>query len=324
VKPSTSARIAIKGSAFLSDRRLLYGFKLALTLALLVWLWHYLRPHDFFSVWNNLDSKWAALAFVLVPANIFLQFRKWQLLLRCAQPHCPAGVALYSLFAGFPLGLLTPGRWGELARALYVPSLPKEQVFMLSALDKIHTLLVNALLGSCALLYFIEKKLLPDKWQTLAVLTLAVFLFLNVTLLVPGFFRRGLDLPRRLGFKKFALDASALQIATQKLFALYLLSFLFVATYCVQMAVLVRGLAAIDLLPALAGAAAIFFLKSALPITVGELGIREGLAIFFLGRLHVPAAAAIHASLVLFVCNLVLPALAGLLWTWKRKNEDMI
>lgn len=274
------------------------------------------------SQWRNLDREWAAVALLLTPVNIFLQFWKWHLLLRCAQPQCPAGMAWYSLFAGFPLGLLTPGRWGELARAIYVPALPQEEVFALSAFDKIHTLLVNALLGSGALIYLIARKMLAEKWLGVAALAFAAFLFLNLCLVIPAWLRGVAGLPRRFGVKKFANCSAAWLLPARKLGAIYLLSLLFVATYCVQMSVVVRGLVSIDLTPAIAGAAAIFFLKSALPITIGELGVREGVAIFILQGMQVPALAAANASLMLFALNLVLPAFIGLLWTWKRKHDE--
>ncbi|MGB3544664.1 MAG: hypothetical protein WBA11_17220, partial [Rubrivirga sp.] len=58
--------------------------------------------------------------------------------------------------------------------------------------------------------------------------------------------------------------------------------------------------------------ALIFFAKSAVPqVTLGDLGVREGAAVFFMGAYGVPAAAALDASLALFALNLLLPALVG-------------
>jgi hypothetical protein len=62
-----------------------------------------------------------------------------------------------------------------------------------------------------------------------------------------------------------------------------------------------------------AGVALALFVKSALPpALLGDLGVREGAAMFFLGGLGVSTAAAFNASLGVFAVNLVLPALAGL------------
>ena len=255
MKRSISARIAIKGSGFLSDARVLYGFKLVLTLAFVVWLWDYLRAQDVASIWRHLHPGWLALTMALLPLNIGLQFLKWHALLRLAQPHCPAQVALYSLFAGFPLGLLTPGRWGELGRTLYVPQLPRDEVFFLSVMDKIHALLVNACFGSLALVYLMDGNFLSGKWRWLAWIAVAVFLFLNITLLLPSQFCRWRSLLRRFGLNKDCAGMNGRQVTVSQLLVIYLFSFLFVATYCVQMAVLVRGFCPVDFMPAVASAA---------------------------------------------------------------------
>ncbi|MDX1439275.1 MAG: hypothetical protein R3284_05170, partial [Rubricoccaceae bacterium] len=62
------------------------------------------------------------------------------------------------------------------------------------------------------------------------------------------------------------------------------------------------------------GVVLVFFAKSAIPsITLGDLGIRESAAVFFLGSLGIFEAAAFDASLAIFGINILLPALSGLL-----------
>jgi uncharacterized membrane protein YbhN (UPF0104 family) len=64
--------------------------------------------------------------------------------------------------------------------------------------------------------------------------------------------------------------------------------------------------------PVAAGVAVVFLVKSALPqLTLGDLGVREGAAVFVLAGAGVAPAEALNASLAVFVVNLVLPALAG-------------
>ncbi|MEX1054624.1 MAG: hypothetical protein WED81_01245, partial [Rhodothermales bacterium] len=64
---------------------------------------------------------------------------------------------------------------------------------------------------------------------------------------------------------------------------------------------------------ALLGIALVFFVKLLLPpVTLMDVGIREGAAVFFLGSLGFPEAAALNASLLLFTINLLIPAAAGL------------
>src|SRR5690606_34279089 len=64
---------------------------------------------------------------------------------------------------------------------------------------------------------------------------------------------------------------------------------------------------------AYAGVVLVFFAKSAIPaITLGDLGVRESAAVFFLGAYGIAEAAAFNASLGVFAVNILLPALSGL------------
>jgi uncharacterized membrane protein YbhN (UPF0104 family) len=92
-------------------------------------------------------------------------------------------------------------------------------------------------------------------------------------------------------------------------------------TLCVQFFILLQGFTEISFQQSLAGAAATFFVKSALPITIGDLGVREGVAIYIFSRLGVAPTFAFNASVVLFIINLVLPSLVGLHLIWRRKRH---
>ena len=58
-----------------------------------------------------------------------------------------------------------------------------------------------------------------------------------------------------------------------------------------------------------------------IPISISGLGIREGLAVYFFNLYGVPAAFAVATSLFLFVINAILPALAGVYFIYKRREN---
>ena len=61
------------------------------------------------------------------------------------------------------------------------------------------------------------------------------------------------------------------------------------------------------------GVALVFFAKFLIPsVTLLDIGIREGAAVFFYGQLGVAEAAALNAAFFIFCTNLLLPAAAGL------------
>jgi len=66
----------------------------------------------------------------------------------------------------------------------------------------------------------------------------------------------------------------------------------------------------------------IMFVKTVIPpISLGELGIREGASVFFLTKFSELPSVAFNASIFLFIINILLPALVGLILLLK-KNDD--
>ena len=70
---------------------------------------------------SGLDLRLAGAAVALLPLGLALQWWKWNILLRSQAPGVSGADALRSLLAGFGLGLITPGRVGELGRGLVLP-----------------------------------------------------------------------------------------------------------------------------------------------------------------------------------------------------------
>ena len=88
---------------------------------------------------------------------------------------------------------------------------------------------------------------------------------------------------------------------------------LFYLTFLLQFFLLLSAFGPVQPLSALAGIGTIMLLKTVIPpVTLGELGIREGASVIVLGHAGILPAAAFNASLLLFAVNLLLPALAGL------------
>lgn len=59
--------------------------------------------------------------------------------------------------------------------------------------------------------------------------------------------------------------------------------------------------------------------KSMLPISIGDLGIRESAAVFFLGKIGLAESTAFNASILLFLINLVIPSMIGLVLVLKYR-----
>jgi len=57
------------------------------------------------------------------------------------------------------------------------------------------------------------------------------------------------------------------------------------------------------------------------PVSLGELGIREGASIFFITALGESASVGFNASIFLFFINVLIPSLIGLILLLKKNND---
>lgn len=319
---STSAKIAIKASDFLSKRRGLYLFKLLLSFAILSYLVSHLHLQQLLATLRTVRPAVLASACGLLPLNLGLQFFKWHYLLRCtSRASIAPRHSFHSLMAGFPLGLLTPGLWGELGRAFFLPQLNERKTMVLAAFEKVFDLLVSLLLGALALLFLVNKNALPQELSLPLIALLAFVLLVHVLMLQPC----ALKSSSRLLNRRLTSQRSALRVLSRlnqkNLAVLWLLSFGFALTYSLQFVLLLRGLVEISFFEGFLGASATFLAKSLLPIALGDLGVREGAAAFFFARIGVSPQAAFNASLILFLINLLIPSLCGMILLWKKQNR---
>lgn len=62
-------------------------------------------------------------------------------------------------------------------------------------------------------------------------------------------------------------------------------------------------------------------LAGSLPVTISGLGLREGAAVWVLGRMAVPGAVAVNVALLLSACSNLLPAAVGGVWLLEEKRR---
>ncbi len=278
--------------------------------AVLILLVRHLQPARLFSALARMDWRFLLPAAVLIVPNIGIQVLKWWFLLRQANPRLSLGCAYDSLIVGYPLGFVTPGRLGEIGRAFYVRELNQFRTFKLVVIDKVTNLHITLLFGLVGLYTFTAAAL--D--GVLRLLLLAALLFLTAGAIFAVATDRGIARLMRkwVGLERFG------GLAFLKL---YVFSGLFFLVYLSQLVCLVFGFHQTGILPASQAAASTFLVKTVLPISFSDLGIREGAAVFFFHRAGVPQAAAFTAAFLLFVINVLVPTLVGLPVLFKGIRE---
>jgi len=87
---------------------------------------------------------------------------------------------------------------------------------------------------------------------------------------------------------------------------------IFFLTFSMQLYLLVSAFEPVSPIHAFAASSSAMFVKTLLPISLGDLGIRESAVVYFFGLFHVERASAFNASFILFSINILMPSLLGL------------
>lgn len=252
-------------------------------------------PHQLLASGSDMSIPWVALATLLMPLGLVLQWWKWRQLVMAALPEISAQQIARSLLTGFGLGLLTPGRLGELGRGASWAGV-RWQAVALAGADRLLSSSVTLALGGLCALMTLSSLQGPLVAGSLLILCVAVGMIAH---------RLGARLPARYALPVRRVGRHAWQ---QNLAAAVVFNMLFFT----QMYCLIRALGPVEP-QALLAIPVMFAVKTLLPISFLDLGVREGAAIVVLGMVGVAPAAAVQAALMLFALNVLAPGAAGLL-----------
>ena len=266
---------------------------LVATAALIWWL----GIDELYRTAAQLSPFHVGVAAGLSVVGIVIQAEKWHVLLVHLIPTVTRKKALTSLLAGMGLGMFTPGRIGELGRGV-VFSADRGSIALLAAADRGISMAITILFGCLAF----------------AILKMYALFFTGFFLLLFGigtilFIRDGVKI--RLG--KIGERVSALfSIVPQRAwFASCLWGSLFNGVFFLQFYLLLSG----DVRPSFEEgllAPAIFAVKSLVPISFLDIGIREGVAVWLFSERGFNPVPAFNAALGMFVLNVAIPG--GLGW----------
>ncbi len=265
----------------------------ALLYTIATWI---VSPAELLAGAASADPYWLLLAAMMTPVGLLLQWWKWRRLVQASLPEIGEADILLSLFTGFGLGLLTPGRLGELGRGAHWPG-ARARATALAAADRLVSSLVTLAAGAAWAVYC-----MPISWGVwcgLAMIGIGV-----------SWRQFGSRLAAQLALR---WDMTCLtDIPRNVWMSNTLAALLFNVVFCLQMFCLLRATGAIALW-ALFAIPAMFALKTLLPISFMDLGVREAAGVVVLGGVGVAATTAVQASLMLFGLNVLLPGVAGLL-----------
>jgi len=318
----------------IKKRWLFFGLKIciaAITLVLLV------KTVQFDKIVTAFRSPQRPFYFILAASlaipNLILQCYRWHYLLQCAIPDIRAGETIGSFFGGMVVGFVTPGRIGEMGRSLFIRRGDQLQVLGLVVLDKFYAfvaVLIGGMWGITVLFSHFFKYNAFIMWplfvMSLIVTGLGVAVSWHPDWIRSFLHHISVTLPVRDKIKRFISCINNFKNRQARVF--FLLTMSYYVVYIVQFCLLAQGFQPAGWGFTVIAATATILTKTLLPVSLADLGIREGAAVYFFTRFSFSRAAPFNASLLLFTLNILIPTLIGLFFIprmgWRnQQNEGM-
>jgi len=282
----------------------------------------YLKVANIVTTFENARLSYIITAFLLVIPNVYIQFYKWRYLLKLIKKDIQNREAFFSLLVGFTFGFITPGRVGEFGRAFFIKNCPWMKVIGISFIDKFFALSIVLFMGAIGILSLSGSQLHIYILLPLILFTIIAMLLLRYILIHPELIRSllykiNIILPIRDKIKQLihVFDnfnhGNALRLLSY--------SFIFYFIFFTQFFLLVSAFEGTSIIKAFQAISSTLLVKSMLPISLGDLGIRESAAIFFLGKIGVAKATAFNASILIFIINILIPSMIGFIIVLKNK-----
>jgi uncharacterized protein (TIRG00374 family) len=290
-------------------------------IVLLVVLFQFVSFSDVKQALINARLGFVAGAALLMFVNIGLQILKWRYFVRLVDPTATSMETAAALLFGITLGTLTPGQIGEFGgRALRHTSISAAIIVGLTLVDKVQMLCVMGIAGVVSLVILFECGILVGTITVAVTTILFLFVFFRFNGLQRMMSRFTFGFLERPVSRDFL---SAVSIFRQRdLIASFALSAGFFTVIYLQMFLLLNAFSVVHAGDAFLGFAAMMFLKSLVPISLGDLGIREAGSVYFYALRGIANATALNASLLLFAINILLPSLIGLLFMPRPRSND--
>jgi uncharacterized membrane protein YbhN (UPF0104 family) len=305
---------------------LLFSLKAIITIGLLVGLLYYIDIEAIAESLSLADPALLLAGSLLVAANTGIHFVRWRFLLQLLSREIPAMDVLSSLLVGFTAGFFTPAQVGEFAgRIASLPDIRKSHIVGITIIDKLYLFAATVVTGVAALAIFASIHF-PQFWHPAFTLLIGIFIAALITLfLMPERVRPLLlKLPSWIRDHKLYAMVGIIEETFHDRHArtLLMLSVLLYVVIAFQFYVFINAFAPVSLFDTAVSSWSVYFIKAAvLPISIGDLGVRESASVYFFSRFGVPSAAAFNASLCMFLVNVLLPSIAGTLLILKVKMK---
>lgn len=311
----------------LTRKRITNFAKILIGLGLVVFLTFYVEPKSIYETYEKADKIYFLIAFLLLPLNLGLQFFKWKILSKEYFGIDDKNKVWLSLFYGISGGIFTPMKSGEyFARALPYKNVKVLDVILATIVDKFIPIFFAILIGGTFFIIFL-KNLIGFSAES----AFGFIILYKIIVLVPLFVLLGNSsisqkMRKWLKTKRYFENiikrvAFVKMLSSKTLFIIIVISLLYHLTFTTQMSILLIAYSGeSNFMMFFFIANLIIFAQIVIPpIALGEVGVREGAAVYFLQNLGFIGAVGFNAAISLFFINLLIPSIIGLTLLLKRE-----
>jgi len=267
--------------------------------------------------------------FLLIP-NMYVQWFRWHFLIKLIRKDVKVKDTLGSYLSGMAAGFVTPGRVGEISRYLFLPEVDHMKAAAMVVIDKAYAAVPIIAVGvwglSLMLMYVFSYNLfllIPLLVTAVIISSGILVIFVHPSWIRTLLYNISLLFPYRDKVKRFMSCFDLFSRAN----AVYLLSLSFILyfVYILQFILLAHAFQSMAVTTSLYATVTTMFVKTLLPVSFADLGIREGAAVYFFTQLHVSKVTAFNSSILLFAINVLVPSVIGLfviIFSGRGKNNS--
>jgi uncharacterized membrane protein YbhN (UPF0104 family) len=276
--------------------------RVGVSLAILAALVLFISPRQVWQTLSACEWRWLLATLVLLPPFLLFRIAKWHVLVRQTSRSIGVLDVVRGYLWGMAIGLVTPGRTGELAR-IWAAGLPSRCIGLF-ILEKAVEITVIALLGLLSLATLDAVPLwLPVGGLVLLVTCLSVWR--GSVKAVASAAHRLLGWPSRERLHDFKWAVSEIRVGKcAAMSAVCLLIFCLQSYLMLNSAGQRYDFVVVRFVP-------MVFVANLIPITIGGLGLRETLGVVLLRGEGIPPAVAMTSFALVTLVNLFLPAVIG-------------
>lgn len=291
------------------------------------------KNQDLTGMWNSVKLSFSSpkniflmvLAFILMPLNITFEAVKWQKSVLPVE-KIPFKKAFTAIFTGITAGMLFPNRTGDfLGRIFILEKGNRIKAAMLTFVGNIAQMIVTVSLGCVAWIFFSKEKFI---WIVLVISLIIIVLLLIVYFNIHILKHLQKLIPTRWKEKTEQYMEVFGSFSRRDLAQILLLAFAKYAVYSLQFVLLIWAFdVPLTYFEAMVPVMMTYLLMTVIPfITITEIAVRGSVCIFVFEKWLIMneigaefSMMVFSASTMLWLYNLAIPAIIGLIFIRKLK-----